>query len=462
MSESIYTKFLPAQNEWLITNGWSGVPVKTGNGASGWDIILNGTAFADAIRQELKAVAAFHVDFELCVGKKVYTLPAKHAIETAKKLDMCKGLCITTYRIDADGTKILASVEAFASQLQKELLCFRLRVEANAAIDIQIRAKLKNASKAYWVNELEQESEDALCLLTTGKEVSDEESCLLCAAMGCWSDDADLAERFTDTGSLCMVYEGKLSSPITLEQIIVCFRAGREQLSNLPSLALRAAARARDIGYDALLMEEVGWWKQFWEQHPATENYADMAKCYYQAACAVCSEDDCLLPMLRCNQTENERWYTAVDFIPTFAAIDLMGNKPPKWLDAAFDGNLRSMWAQKLAGEGKACADKHELMLSIAKATIEMADALSKAVSENWPKTTDESALQTLLKAALLCKDAIAVCMQEGKRCDCQGIHNGFRAIQRFLNSNARTNSVLISEYENLKSFCISEGICEE
>lgn len=453
MSRTMQVDLCKDDSDWMLNNGYIGIPRITGNGSSGKDIVMNGVFLSDGKSDFYKRAAAFHTEFELHINKQVYHLPDKNTIQTEKTLDLYRGICTEEFQLSVDGRKVTAKVETFVSQLQKELFCSRLSVESADNLTIRIAACLKNAGRAYWVNELEQESEDAVCLLASCKPSRSVDPVLLCCGMGCWSDEADLVERKTDGGILSMVYEATTEYPVTLEQMVLCFSNSNNPDNNLPSLVLRAAGHARDLGYASLLKEEEAYWSDFWSQSEKNgifgfDEEISLLREVYSLNCCLCGEEERLLPMIGLQQSEAKAWETAMQVVPFLEKYTHKQCNIKYWLQEAFDRVLRSAWKEKLI----LCRENEKLstptLLAVSLATVEKCGIASKAMINLWEqnRAVSDQLQSVLLKTALLSREAIEACEQqeepEAKRIRSQGL----KCIRAFLNSSENTTPVVPKE----------------
>ena len=114
----------------------------------------------------------------------------------------------------------------------------------------------------------EEETEDALGLLTKTKENPfGTPRFAVAAAMGCWADHLDLDEKHMAEGYVEETYSGDVEAGETalLEKFALCFTSRDYAENLLLTMALKAAARAREVGYEELLRAHRAAWKARWD-----------------------------------------------------------------------------------------------------------------------------------------------------------------------------------------------------
>ena len=118
--------------------------------------------------------------------------------------------------------------------------------------------------RAYWDMLEEEETEDALALLTKTKENPfGTPRFAVSAAMSCWADGLEMAGRRLDSGYVETRYEGDVAAgeDVVMEKYALCFTSRDYDEKVLSTLSLKAAARAREVGYDALRDAHTAAWR---------------------------------------------------------------------------------------------------------------------------------------------------------------------------------------------------------
>lgn len=193
-----------------------------------------------------------------------------------RELDMQTGVFSRAFELWTPNGKIAVRAERFVSLAQKELLAvsysitpeFDAQVVMKPYLDANVKNLDSNYDETFWDMLQEEETEDALALLTQTKENPfGAPRFTVGAAMSCWADGLEMASRHTDKGYVEAVYEGKAKAgeTVRLEKFALCFTDRDVEQNLLNTMALKAAARAREIGYDALKDEHAAAWKQRWE-----------------------------------------------------------------------------------------------------------------------------------------------------------------------------------------------------
>ena len=197
------------------------------------------------------------------------------------ELDMRDGVVRRDFSVRTAKGLVTVHAERFVSLHQKELLAVRYALRADYAAEVEMRPYLdanvrnldSNYDETFWTMLEEEETEDALCLLTKTKENPfGVERFAVAAAMSCWADGLELISRETRSGYVEAVYRGTLTpgEESSLEKMALCFTSRDVEERMLTTMAVKAAARAREVGYGEHLEAHVAAWHQRWESCDAT------------------------------------------------------------------------------------------------------------------------------------------------------------------------------------------------
>ena len=193
-----------------------------------------------------------------------------------RELNMLTGVSLRTFTVQTAAGNVHVRIERFVSLSQKELLGVRYAVtpEFEAAVtiipylDARVHNLDSNYNETFWDMLEEEETEDAIGLLTKTKENPFETPRFAVAvAMGCWADELDLEDKRMEEGYVETVYAGLVGAGVTakVEKFALCFTSRDYPENLLLTMALKAAARAREVGYETLLAEHIAAWKARWE-----------------------------------------------------------------------------------------------------------------------------------------------------------------------------------------------------
>ena len=192
-----------------------------------------------------------------------------------RELDMQNGLFLRRFTVRTARGGVRVEAERFVSLAQKELLAVRysLTPDYNAHVvmrpylDANVRNLDSNYDETFWDMLEEEETEDALALLTKTKENPfDTPRFAVSAAMSCWADGLEMAGRRLDSGYVETRYEGDVAAgeDVVMEKYALCFTSRDYDEKVLSTLSLKAAARAREVGYDALRDAHTAAWRDRW------------------------------------------------------------------------------------------------------------------------------------------------------------------------------------------------------
>ena len=192
-----------------------------------------------------------------------------------RELDMQNGLFLRRFTVRTAGGSVQVEAERFVSLAQKELLAVRYRltpdydahVVMRPYLDANVRNLDSNYEETFWDMLEEEETEDALALLTKTKENPfGTPRFAVSAAMSCWADGLEMAGRKLDSGYVETRYEGDVAAgeDVAMEKYALCFTSRDYDEKVLSTLSLKAAARAREVGYDALRDAHTAAWRDRW------------------------------------------------------------------------------------------------------------------------------------------------------------------------------------------------------
>ncbi len=195
--------------------------------------------------------------------------------EFYRELDMQSGLFLRSFAVKTEKGLIKVRAERFVSLDQKELLAIRYSVTADYAAHIEMRPYLEgnvrnldsNYEETFWDMLAEEESVDGAAILTKTKENPfGTPRFAVAAAMSCWSDEMEMVSRKMESGYAEMLYsvDAEANECITLEKYVLVFTSRDYEQKVLTTMALRAASRAREVGYDELRTAHANAWKARW------------------------------------------------------------------------------------------------------------------------------------------------------------------------------------------------------
>ena len=193
-----------------------------------------------------------------------------------RELDMETGVCLRTFTVKAAKGTVAVRAERFVSLAEKELLAIRYAVtpsfDAHVVMKPYLDGNVKNLDSNYdetfWDMLEEEETEDALALLTQTKENPfGAPRFAVAAAMSCWADGLEKDAHETSEGFVQMTYSGDVpaGASASLEKYALVFTSRDYDQSILLTMALKAAARSREVGYDELRQAHVATWKARWD-----------------------------------------------------------------------------------------------------------------------------------------------------------------------------------------------------
>jgi maltose phosphorylase len=178
-----------------------------------------------------------------------------------------------TVRTKAGSAKI--SVRRFLSAAQKELMAISLAITPDHEAEIEcvpyLDGNVKNLDshfdETFWEMIEEEETENALGILTKTKENPfGTPRFTVAAAMSVWADELELTGKALKEGYAETRYAACVPAGTTakLEKYVLCFTDRDQDVKLLMTLALNAAARAREIGFGCALESHRGVWLSRW------------------------------------------------------------------------------------------------------------------------------------------------------------------------------------------------------
>ena len=193
-----------------------------------------------------------------------------------RELDMQTGVLLRRFTVQTPKGQVAVQSERFVSMAEKELMavCYAITPDYDAKVvmrpylDGHAKNVDSNYEETFWDMLAEEEGEDGQAILIRTKENPfDAPRFSVAAAMSCWVDGLDLTEKKLDSGYAEAVYEGTVpgGEMAVLEKYALCFTSRDWEQPVLTTLALRAATRAREIGYAELRAAHAAAWKARWE-----------------------------------------------------------------------------------------------------------------------------------------------------------------------------------------------------
>lgn len=193
-----------------------------------------------------------------------------------RELDMETGLFSRRFAVRTPKGVLRVEAERFVSLAQKELLAisyavtpeYEAHIEMIPYLEGNVRNLDSNYEETFWDILAREESEDALALLSRTKENPfGAPRFAVAAAMSCWADGLEAQGRTLEGGRVQAAYSGIVppGETATLEKFALCFTSRDHEQPVLTTLALRAASRAREVGYEALRQEHAAAWRDRWK-----------------------------------------------------------------------------------------------------------------------------------------------------------------------------------------------------
>ena len=223
------------------------------------------------------------------INGKPLDLAKADVLDFRRELDMQTGIFSRHFTLWTPNGKIEVKAERFVSLAQKELLAvnysitpeFEADIVMKPYLDANVRNLDSNYDETFWDMLQEEQTEDALALLTKTKENPfGAPRFAVAAGLSCWSDQLELKERKLDEGYVELTYAGKAAAgeTVSLEKFALCFTDRDHEENLLVTMAVKAASRARETGYEDLKKEHVDAWKQRWSTCDVTIEGDDAAQ----------------------------------------------------------------------------------------------------------------------------------------------------------------------------------------
>ena len=189
------------------------------------------------------------------INGKPLDLAKADVLDFRRELDMQTGIFSRHFTLWTPNGKIEVKAERFVSLAQKELLAvnysitpeFEADIVMKPYLDANVRNLDSNYDETFWDMLQEEQTEDALALLTKTKENPfGAPRFAVAAGLSCWSDQLELKERKLDEGYVELTYAGKAAAgeTVSLEKFALCFTDRDHEENLLVTMAVKAASRA--------------------------------------------------------------------------------------------------------------------------------------------------------------------------------------------------------------------------
>jgi len=191
------------------------------------------------------------------------------------ELDLQSGVIRRSFSVCTAKGNAQVAVRRFLSAAQKELMAISYEITPDHEADIEcipyldghVRNLDSNYDEMFWDLLEEEETENALGILikTKGNPFGTPRFAVA-AAMSVWADELELADKTLEEGLVEAAYAGTVPAGTTarIEKYVLCFTDRDQDAKLIMTLALKAAARARETGFDSLLDSHIGVWKSRW------------------------------------------------------------------------------------------------------------------------------------------------------------------------------------------------------
>ena len=191
------------------------------------------------------------------------------------ELDMQAGVISRRFTVCTGKGKARVAIQRFLSASQKELMAVSVAITPDHDAEIECVPYLdghvenidSHSGETFWAFLEEEETENALGLLTKTKENPfGTPRFAVAGAMSVWADRLELKEKTLQEGLVEAQYTGAVSANTiaSIEKYVLCFTDRDQDEKLLLTLALQAAARAREIGFESALEAHRGVWKARW------------------------------------------------------------------------------------------------------------------------------------------------------------------------------------------------------
>lgn len=214
----------------------------------------------------------FHVELD---GEPL-DLEQSELTEYYRELDLQTGVTLRLFSVRTAKGSVRVRVERFVSMAQKELLGVSYAITPDYEASVLIRPYLdarvhnldSNYAETFWDMITEEETEDAIGLLTKTKENPfGTPRYAVAAAMACAADELYLTTWEREEGYVQAAYSGLVPAGVTacVEKLALCFTSRDHAEPLLLPLALKAASRAREVGYAQLIADHKAAWLARWQ-----------------------------------------------------------------------------------------------------------------------------------------------------------------------------------------------------
>ncbi|MBN1777461.1 MAG: glycoside hydrolase family 65 protein [Clostridiales bacterium] len=191
------------------------------------------------------------------------------------ELDMQSGVISRSFTVQTQKGKSRIAVRRFLSAAQKELMAVsyavtpdhEAEVECIPYLDGRVKNLDSNYDETFWEMLQEEETENALGLLAkTRQNTFGTPRFAVAAAMSVWADELELKDKTLNEGYVEACYSGTVPANQTakIEKYVLCFTDRDQNEKLLMTLALKAAARARETGFESLCETHCGVWRARW------------------------------------------------------------------------------------------------------------------------------------------------------------------------------------------------------
>ncbi len=206
-----------------------------------------------------------------------------------RELDMKTGIFLRCFTVKTPKGTIQVRAERFVSLAQKELLAISYAITLDYEAQVRMRPYLdghvknldSNYEETFWDMLEEAEGDNALALLVKTKENPFQAPRFaVSAAMSCWAEGLDFEANQLEEGYVETSFAGTVSAgeTATLEKYALLFTSRDHEQEVLSTMALKAAARAREVGYAELRAAHVAAWKERWASCDVTIQGDDAAQ----------------------------------------------------------------------------------------------------------------------------------------------------------------------------------------
>ncbi len=203
-------------------------------------------------------------------------LNTAHILDFYREVNMQTGVFLRRFTVRTQRGTLRVEAERFVSLAQKELLAvyyavtpdYDAQIVMKPYLDANVRNLDSNYDETFWDMLEEEETDEGLVLLTKTKENPfGAPRFAVAAAMSCWAEGMELDGKTLEPGYVEACYKGqaKAGETLSLEKFALCFTSRDHEQDILTTMAVKAAARAKDVGYGDLKNQHTATWKSRWE-----------------------------------------------------------------------------------------------------------------------------------------------------------------------------------------------------